>query len=126
MTFSRTVSVLLPIYDFYHGNFHDNVLIKERDPTAKKETNLLQDEHQDDEVDKEGHTTNAELVNDAFLSSDDSYNAQTNDNCSEEASCLATDFGSFRNDELEMELFCESCDANMMQESPMEEDEVPT
>ena len=81
-TCSRIVSVLLPIYDFYHGNFHDNVLLKERVPTAKKETNLLQDEHQDDEVNKEGHTTNNMFVDDISISSDDSYNTQTIDNCS--------------------------------------------
>jgi hypothetical protein len=45
-----------------------------------------------------------------------------NNNCSEEASCLATDIGSF-GEELEIEYFYEYCDACNIQGFPMEEEE---
>jgi hypothetical protein len=71
------------------------------------------EEHQEGEVDNELHTTNDMIVYDDTLSSDDSYYAQINDNCSEEALCLDANFGNFNVYEVDIELCYESCGANM-------------
>jgi len=68
--------------------------------------------------------TNKMSIDDASLSSINSYTSQMIDNCFEGASCLATDFGSITNDVLET--FYESCITNIMQEISSEKDEDPT
>ena len=123
--------------------YHNISIEEEANPLQDTRKTEQKDEHQQSEVNKEGHVLHEQvcledkernkkeeedrfdhplvssisenksqhisntLVDDASLSSNDSYNAQTNDNCSEEASCLATDFGNFNNDELDIELFYE-------------------
>ena len=78
------------------------------------------------EIDKEDYGINNVFVDNASLTSTSSYNSQTIDNCSEEASCLAIDFGNSNNDELEIEPCYESCDTNVIQEVPLEKGEAPT
>jgi hypothetical protein len=71
-----------------------------------------ENEEHEGKVDKERYVTNT-IFNDASLFSDDSYYAQTADNCSEEDLCLDTIFGSANIDELEIEPCYKSFDANM-------------
>jgi hypothetical protein len=96
----------------------DNALVIQSKGQCKlvvSKNNHLQDsqdkeeEHQEGEVDNKLHTTNAMIVYDATLSSNDSYYAQINDNCSKEVLCLDTNFGNVNIDELEIEL----CHTNM-------------
>ena len=100
----------------------ENALVlesKARRKTVVPEYNHLQgsqdkeEEHHEGEVDKERHTTNTEFVDDASLSSNDSYYAKTVDNCSEEDLCLDTHLESINNDELEIEPCYELFDTNM-------------
>src|SRR4051812_17182195 len=58
-------------------------------------------EEQKSEVDKESHTTT--FFCDASHSSSDFYDAETVDNCSEEALCLDTHMESINSNELEIE-----------------------
>jgi phage terminase large subunit len=84
------------IVEYCQEHLSDNVLVvksKERCKLVVPENSHLQDskdkegEHREGEVDNELHTTNAMIVYDATLSSNDSYYAQINNNCSEEV-CL--------------------------------------
>jgi hypothetical protein len=54
-------------------------------------------------VDKERYATNNIYVDDPSLSSNGSYYAQINDNCSKKALCLDSNFRSVNIDELEIE-----------------------
>ena len=77
-----------------------------------------------DEGELEGKTI-SELAAMYFSKSNtSSYSAQTVDNLSEEALCLANDFGNIN--ELKEEPCYESGDTNMIHETPLEKDEVPS
>ena len=103
--FLQTAYETLRYIDKYcQVHLSDNALvIKSMEPCKfiVPENNHLQDsqdkeeEHQEGEVDKEWHN--------AALSSDESHNAETNDNLSTETLCLDTHMESINNDELEIE-----------------------
>ena len=77
-----------------------------------------------DEGEPEGKTI-AELATTYFSKSNtSSYSAQTVDNLSEEALCLANDFGNMN--EHKEEPCYESDDTNVIQETPLEKNEVPS
>jgi hypothetical protein len=88
--------------------------IKEQCKVVVPENKHLQEsqdekEEHKDKVEKEGYAINNMLINEASLSSNDSYYSQMNDNCSKDASCLDTNFESVNIDELEIE----PCQTNM-------------
>ena len=105
------------IVEYCQGHLSENALViksKEQCRFVVPENNHLQESQDEKEehkgkVDKEGYIMNNMFINDASLSSNDSYYAQMNDNCSEEALCLDTNFGSVNIDELEIE----PCHTNM-------------
>jgi hypothetical protein len=106
------------IVEYCQEHLSDNALViksKEKCKLVVPVNNHLQDsqdkeeDHQEGEVDKELHTTNAMIIYEATLSSNDSYYAPINDNCFEEVLCRDTNFGNVNIDELEIEL----CHTNM-------------
>ena len=89
---------------------------------SSKKTTFEQMKLTMDEGEPEGKTI-TELAAMYFSKSNtSSYNAQTVDNSSEEALCLENDLGNIN--ELKEEPCYESGDTNMIQEIPLEKDEV--
>jgi hypothetical protein len=99
------------IVEYCQEHLGENALVLESKARCKAvvpEDNHLQESRDENEehkgeVDKERYDTNIKFTNDASLFSNDSYYAQTADNCSAEAMCLDTGFGSVNIDELEIE-----------------------
>ena len=98
------------IVEYCQGHLSENALVVESKARCKAivpKYNHLQESWDENEehkgkVDEERYITKTMFVDDASLFSNDSYYAQTADNCSEEDLCLDTIFGNVNIHEIEI------------------------